>query len=200
MAYGNGLNQGLPDFFATTGVASDISRPYLFLLNIPAITDSASDYAAQGRLTAWCRTASLPGFSLKTNDIKFQGINIKVAGPSEFKSDWELEFLLDEQHTLRAAFLAWMQAIYDPNKMSHSAPKYYKANNVKIQQLDKRGSAVCTYTFAGMYPSNVSDVELSHEAGEPSKCKVTMTYDFFTVAYDPNGIDPAAGSGNPTFQ
>ncbi len=200
MAYGNGLNQGLPQFFETSGVASDISRPYLFRVEIPAISDSANQYESKGRLTAWCRTTSLPKFSLDVKTIPFQGQKINIAGPATFDGEWEVEFLLDEQHTLRAAFMAWMQAIYDPNKMAHSAPKYYKANDVKVHQLDKRGSEISTYTFAGAYPSNVTAIELSHLSGDPSKFSVTFRYDFFTVAFgNSQGVDPAAGEGNQTI-
>ena len=79
MAYGNGLSLGLPNFFTgTDGVASDISRAYLFRINIPIISQAATDYAGTSKLTAWCQSAKLPAFKLKQEEIKFQSQTIRT--------------------------------------------------------------------------------------------------------------------------
>lgn len=188
MAYGNGLTLGLPNFFNTgDGVASDISRAYLFRISIPVIEAAAPDYGTQSLLTAWCQSTRLPSFKLTQQDIKFQSQTIRIANVSEFDGTWDAEFLLDEKHTLRAAMLAWMQAIYDPNKMLHAAPNTYKTDDIKIEQLSKNGSPVCIYTLVGAYPSEIAEIELGHDKLEPSKFKTTFRYDYFTISFNGTG-------------
>ena len=187
----NGLDNNLRGFFTPSGVASDISRGYLFRVYIPTV-DGSGFGSGPGLLTAWARSAKLPAYKLSTKEIDFQGQKIRIAGPAEFDGNWDVEFLLDESHSLRHAFLGWMQATYDANKMHHTAPADYKRNNVRIEQVSKNGQTVSTYNFVGVFPSNVSEIALEQGSTEPEKFTVSLSYDYFVIGIGTLNVDAAA--------
>lgn len=187
----NGLDNNVAGFFKPSGVASDISRPYLFRIDIPVISQIAQDFQSRGLLTAWARTAQLPKYTLGTKEIKFQSQTIRLAGPPTY-DNWSVQFLLDEQHTLRHAFLAWMQLTYDAHKMKHAAPKDYKRNDCKVIQLSKSGQPISTYNFVGLYPTNVGETSLDHASTEPGNFTVEFAYDYFVIGIGGTSTEAAA--------
>lgn len=189
----NGLDNNMKGFFRSEGVASDISRPYLFRLSIPTISTNSGFGDRTGLLSAWARSTTLPAYKLEQKDIDFQGQKIRFAGPAEFEGSWSVTFLLDETHSLRHAILGWMQSAYDANKMHHSAPADYKRNNVKVEQVTKNGQTVSTYNFVGVFPKQVNEVSLDQSSVDPATFEVTFSYDYFVVGIGTWNTDAAAG-------
>ena len=185
----NGLDINLQGLFNEK--ITDISRGYLFRLSLPDFIQSEPYSVPSSLITAWIRSTSLPKYEIQKIDIFLQGQPIRIAGPATFDGTWTVTFLLDETHSLRHQLLRWSMLAYDAARMSHSSPGSYKNNtfysnagdlgsgNVAITQVDKRGRPVAGYTFAGVYPSEIGEVELNQDNGEPSTFQVTFTYDYF---------------------
>lgn len=152
----------------------DISRAYLFMIRIPFIGDDT-------QMTSFARSASLPSYSLGTVEVKFQAQTLRLAGPAEFEGTWSTSFLCDEAHSIRHKFLSWMSVAYDPSTMSHGAPSQYKDDRCQIHQLDRAGNSISVYNFIGLFPSNVGQIEVSHENVEPEQFEVTFTYDYWIL-------------------
>lgn len=191
MALGNGLGSlNAASFFnAGDGVASDISRPFLFKVEMPDI-GTTPEYDSNGLLSAFARTTKLPGYKLAMLPIAYAGMEYRISGVAEFEGTWDITFLLDEQHTLRQRMLLWMQRAHNANDLRISAPSNYKANTnysdigagaVKVFQLTKNGETISTYNFVGAFPKEVGDIELNHDADKPSEMTVTFSYDYFTA-------------------
>ena len=152
----------------------DISRAYLFMIRVPFVGDDV-------QLTSFCRTASLPAYTLGDVDVKFQAQTLRLAGPAEFEGTWETTFLCDEAHSIRHKFLAWAAVAYDPSTMSHGAPSQYKDDRVQVHQLDRGGNSISVYNFIGMYPKEIGSIELSQEDIEPETFSVTFRYDYWVL-------------------
>lgn len=200
----NGLDINLQGLFNDR--ITDISRPYLFRLTIPDFISEEPYSVPTSLLTAWAQTTSLPKYAFHEVPIALQGQTIRLAGPAQFDGTWTVEFLLDETHSLRHQMLKWSMLAYDGAQMHHTAPGAYKNNTaysqggdlgsgtVTITQVDKTGEPVTSYTFAGIYPSEVGEVVLSQSDTEPSKMTVTFTYDYFGMTVGENVSDMTDGS------
>ena len=152
----------------------DISRPYLFMVEMPIIDTDAR------KLTAFAQSTSIPAYKLDVDTFEFQGAKRKVVNGATF-GDWQVEFINDQVYSLRSKFLAWMSQAYDPHFNTNSSPHSYKYDGVKVHQLSRIGEKVQTYQFIGLFPSEVGQIELSQESTGYSKLSVTFSYDYFTV-------------------
>lgn len=187
----NGLDINLQGMFNEQ--ITDISRPYLYRVRIPDFIQEEPFNTPTSLLTAWAQSTSLPGYSFQDVNIKLQGQDVRLAGPAVFDGTWNIEFLLDESHTLRHNLIRWMNTAYDGAQMHHRQPGAYKNNvnyangeasdgHLSVTQVDKRGNPVVTYGFVGAFPIEVGQVELSHDSTDPAKMTVTFSYDYFGAA------------------
>lgn len=166
-------------------IIRDISRPYLFLISIPFLDRDE-------KVTAFARTAKLPAYTISTVEVPFQTQKWRIAGTASFDGKWSVNFLCDEGHAIRHKLISWMSKAYDPSILRNGAPSEYKADNIRVVQLDRGSSAVVQYQFVGMFPTNVGDIALSHEASEsPETFDCEFTYDYWTMA----GGQTAASAG-----
>jgi len=170
-------------------IINDISRPYLFSIDMPNIdTDSV-------KMTSFARSTSIPAYKLDVETWEFQGAQRKTVKGATFSS-WQVEFLTDQVYSLRSKFLAWMSQAYEPFSNSISSPHSYKYDGIKVNQLSRTGAIVQTYQFIGMFPSECGEIQLGHDKTDFSKFTVTFDYDYFTVA----GLDLLEqGLSNPTL-
>ena len=153
----------------------DVSRPYLFMIEMPNIDTSTA------KLTAFARTTSLPKYSLSTIDIPFQSQKLKLAGPANIEGTWQVEFLCDELHTLRNKFLSWTQLGFDIQRLQAGAPSSYKYDLAKVVQLARNGARIAQYQFIGLFPTSVGEIQLSHEEQGYAKFPVEFAYDYYTI-------------------
>jgi hypothetical protein len=155
----------------------DPGRPYLFLVNIPSIANDTI-------VTAMARSTTLPGYTIGTTPIAFQGVNIKIGTTPEF-ADWTVNFLCDEAHELRRIIMAWQAVIYDigPGTTGHS--NEYKSDRLGVAQLARTGAKVCTYNMVGAFPRTVGDIAVGHDQNAAiEQFDVTFSYDYFVVDSD----------------
>ncbi len=211
MADGNGLNLNVASFFSATGnPASDISRPYLFRIELPQfIEDGATNYSSQGRISAFARTTTLPEYKISDIDIPYAGMTYRMGGVADFSGSWDITFLLDESHILRQQLLLWQQRAHNPNNLQSFGPGNYKANvsysdtgagSVKVYQLAKDSSVVSTYNFVGIFPRDVQAVELNTDtADSPEEMTVTFSYDYFTARVGDSQDAPTTKGSERTF-
>lgn len=185
-------NVNLYDFRKIIG---DYSRPHLFLIEIPAIGGDPVE------LSCFARTTELPAYKVNSTDIDFQGVKYKVATTADFGGTINFEFLVDDAHEIRLRFLQWASSIYDIQRGVAGSPLFYKADNIKISQLNRVGKIVFQYNLIGAFPTNVGNISLSHGETTPEKFQVEFTYDYFaasnaTVANAVDSSIPFVGAGN----
>ena len=107
-----------------------------------------------------CTTAQIPGMTIANINVPFRGRQIKVAGDRTF-ADWSITVLNDTNFKLRNAFERWQNGI---NNMSDneglSNPVDYQVDAF-VDQLDRNGNTLKSYTLRGAYPTAVSYTHLT---------------------------------------
>jgi hypothetical protein len=152
------------------------ARPNLFkvTINYPGFANGDAE------LTSFLvEAASLPGSTFGTILVPFRGRILKIAGDRTFEN-WQTTILNDTDFNVRNAIERWMNGIN-----AHSAntglttPIAYEAD-LKVDQLDRNGDVLKTYTFRGAYPTDLSDIALSYADNDTiERFNCTWSYQYF---------------------
>ena len=152
------------------------ARPNLFkaTINFPAYADGDPE------LTSFlCETAQLPGSTMGTIVVPFRGRQLKMAGDRTF-AEWTVQIINDTDFAVRNSMERWMNGMN-----AHSAntglttPVAYEAD-LLVDQLDRSGEIIKTYTFRGSYPQDMSPIDLSYTTNdEIERFTVTFAYQYY---------------------
>ena len=128
------------------------------------------------------KAAQLPESVIGQIEVPYAGRKIKVAGDRTF-SEWTTTVINDEDFAIRHALETWSNAInsHEGNSMEtgSSSPASYKAN-AQIVQYSKTGQAIREYTMDGMFPINISTIEMSWESNDQiEEFTVSWALDFW---------------------
>ena len=126
-----------------------------------------------------CQATNLPGMTLGEVDVKFRGRSLYIAGERTFEN-WTTTIMNDTDFMLRNAFERWMNSI---NAMSDNSglenPSDYMVDAF-VDQLDRAGQVIKSYTFRGMWPMTIAPIELTYDGNDAvEEFEVTYRYQFF---------------------
>jgi len=126
-----------------------------------------------------CKATTIPAMTLGTVDIKFRGRSIKIAGDRTF-ADWNVTVINDTNFKVRNAFERWQNGI---NNMSDNEgltnPADYQVDAF-VDQLDRNGNTVKSYTLRSLFPTTVGEIALSYDTVDAiEEFSVTFAYQFF---------------------
>ena len=126
-----------------------------------------------------CRGAKLPPSVLGLVEVPFRGRNIKIAGDRTVDS-WTITVLNDTNFKLRNAFERWSNGI---NNMTDNEgltnPVDYQVDAF-VDQLDRNGNTIKSYTLRGAWPLNISDIALDYDQKtEIETFTVELQYQFY---------------------
>ena len=161
----------------------DGARPNLFevTMNFPATVVTNAGAASQ-KLTFMCRSAQLPGSSIGSVVVPYFGREVKMAGNRVF-ADWTVTIINDEDFLIRNAFERWMGGInghaLNRRNSAFSTPSSYTSDAV-VSQFGKTGSKIKNYQFVGMFPIDVSPIDLDWGANDTiEEYAVTFQYQYW---------------------
>lgn len=163
----------------------DGARPNLFKCNIqfPAPLTNA---ALHENFSFMCRAAQLPGSTINSIPVMYFGRELKFSGNRTFP-EWTVTILNDENFALRDTFELWMSYLnshvgnlrdrnfVDPlaYQAQASVIQYGKANDMGPDGIKK-------YRFVGMFPIDVSPIELDWGANDTiEEYAVTFAYQWW---------------------
>jgi hypothetical protein len=126
-----------------------------------------------------CTSTSIPAMTIGNVNVPFRGRVIKIAGDRTFAS-WSVNVLNDTNFKLRNAFERWQNGI---NNMTDneglSNPVDYQVD-VFVDQLDRNGNTLKSYTLRGAYPTSIGTIELNYETNDAIEdFDVTFEYQYF---------------------
>ena len=148
-------------------MTGDGARPNLFEVTMP-FPGFSNPANAQQKLTFMCRSAQLPGSTIGVVPVQYFGRELKFAGNRTF-TDWTITIINDEDFVVRNAFERWMNGIN-----SHSlnvrnplaqTPGSYTVDS-QVVQYGKNGDALKTYNFIGVFPTDVSPIEVDWSSND----------------------------------
>jgi hypothetical protein len=160
----------------------DGARPNLFqvTMNFPTYTgDTATTSQA---LTFLAKSAQLPGSTVGTVPLFYFGRELKFAGNRNF-ADWTIQIINDENFKIRKGFEKWMNAInsHTTNYRNGGAvsPTSYTVD-AKVDQYNKIGTSIKTYTFIGAFPVDISPIDLDWGSNDSiEEFSVTLAYQWW---------------------
>lgn len=158
----------------------DGARPNLFecTLTFPAgVGDVAAPY------TFMARAAQLPGSTVNSVPVNYFGRELKFAGNRTFP-EWNVIVINDESFNVRNAFERWLSLI-NSHAGNLRSPGFLKGDggyqsDGKIIQFGKKGNRLKKYKFIGMFPIDVSPIEMDWGANDSiEEFSVTFAYQWW---------------------
>ena len=117
--------------------------------------------------------------TVATVTVPFRGRDIKIAGDRSFDA-WSITVLNDTNFLIRNAYERWLNGI---NNMSDNEglvnPVDYQVDAF-VDQLDRNGNVIKSYTFRGMFPTTLDDIALSYsDNNSVESFTATHRYQYF---------------------
>ena len=121
-----------------------------------------------------CKAAQLPASVVGQIDVPYRGRQMKIAGDRTYEN-WTVTIINDTGFEIRDAMERWQNGINTHvSNTGLTNPADYEAD-LAVDQLDKAGNSVKSYTFRSAWPVNVSSIDVSNES--------TDTIEEFTVEF-----------------
>jgi len=143
-------------------MTGDGARPNLFAVTLTFPTIAANGSVAGSKATFMAKSAQLPGSSIGIAPLFYFGRELKFAGNRNF-ADWSLTIINDEDFTIRNSLESWMNAINSNagniRNGAASNPAGYTVDAL-VTQYGKAGNVLKTYNFVGMFPVDISPIDL----------------------------------------
>lgn len=163
------------------------ARPNLFevRLSFPSTITISGDTADLDRFMV--KAAALPASNLGPVDVPFRGRILKVAGDRTFDT-WTVTVINDTNFFLRSAFEQWVNAINNVGDATGLITPSDYMKDAYVDQLDRNGAVLRTYQLHDVFPTNVSQIDLSYDT--------TDTIEEFTVEFQVQWWEATKGDAN----
>ncbi len=156
------------------------AKPSLFQVQITNPANGVADI----KVPFMVKAAAIPSSTLNTIEVPYFGRRIKLAGDRAF-AEWTVTVINDEDFLIRNAMEQWMASINSHQgnitNFSSASPLQYKAQ-AQITQYSKTGAPLRVYNFNGLFPTEVSSMEMNWESDAIEEFTVTFQYDWWNVS------------------
>lgn len=175
-----------------SGLDKGGARPTLFTIQLTLPTAIDNGRAAR-KLLVTAESTQLPASEIGVIPVPYFGRQVKYAGDRQY-GPWTVQIVNDEDFLTRDAFEAWHSMINTRLSNYRDTPtasaNFYKTT-AEITQYGRVKDVIRTYQMNGLWPSEVSPIDLSWGAQDQiERFSVTFQYDWFEV----NG--PTGQGGN----
>lgn len=156
------------------------ARPTLFSVQFINPATSVSDI----KVPFMVKAASIPEARLGNIAVPYFGRKINVAGDRVY-TEWNVTVINDEDFLIRNAMEQWQNQInsFQGNLRTFggSSPLLYKSDAL-VTQYGKTGTTLRQYTFHGIYPMDITSIELDWDATDRiEEFRATFMYDYWEV-------------------
>jgi hypothetical protein len=163
----------------------DLARPNLFqvTLQFPSLDGESAIGGNQkgkrarrggnnqmsARSTFLVKAANLPASTIGVVEVPFRGRQLKIAGDRTFEP-WTVTIMNEETMQLRETLEAWA------NHMQQNQYNYQSADSINdyqaratVDHLDRQGESNGSYSFEGIWPSNISAIDLAWDSNDTAE-------------------------------
>lgn len=141
------------------------------------------------------KSTNFPSKSHQVIDFRYKGRNIPIKGQIKYANTWECTFYLDENHKIKNAFEAWIEAmdetvsyplndsdIVRSTKEKHRSLGTYTTDISIFQQDFSDTKQTVKYVLHNCFPTEVSSIQLSAEGpGNLLEFSVTFAFSYFDL-------------------
>lgn len=176
-------------------MSMDGARPNLFNCELPFLGNILGTAAV--KYNFMCRTAQLPGSTVNAVPVNYFGRELKFAGNRTF-TEWTVTIINDEDFVIRNAFELWMSRlnshVSNLRSQSYVSPAQYQQDGI-VTQFGKAGDIIKLYKFVGMFPIDITPIELDWGANDTiEEYAVTFAYQW----WESDTTDSVSTSGAPS--
>jgi hypothetical protein len=173
----------------------DGARPNLFNCELPFLGNLLGTAAV--KYNFMCRTAQLPGSTVNQVPVNYFGRELKFAGNRTF-TEWTVTIINDEDFVVRNAFELWMSRlnthVSNLRAANSLSPAQYQQDGF-VTQFGKTGDIIKAYKFVGMFPIDITPIELDWGANDTiEEYAVTFAYQW----WESDTTDSVSTSGAPS--
>ena len=117
-----------------------------------------------------------------TVELPYRGRVLKIAGDRTFEP-WTVTVINDEGFKMRNAFEQWSNKIslLAENRSVYAAPVNYQTS-ATVRQLGRTGGDIKSYKFEGIYPVNISAIDLAWDSNDAAE---EYTVEFAVQYWEP---------------
>lgn len=175
-------------------MSRDGARPNLFNCELPFLGNLLP--SAGVKFNFMCRAAQLPGSTVNQVPVNYFGRELKFAGNRTF-TEWTVTIINDEDFVIRNSFELWMSRlnshVSNLRNENYISPAAYQQDGL-VTQFGKDDSILKVYKFIGMFPIDISPIELDWGANDTiEEYAVTFAYQW----WESDTTDSVATSGAP---
>ena len=152
-------NQSIADFKSQMIGGGARANLFSFTLNVPA--GLALDVRRSSFLV---KATQLPSSINSPITVPFRGRQLQLAGDRQFEP-WSINVINDTDMSIRNTFEQWVNLIN--NNVTNTGlqnPSDYSDVDMAVDQLDKAGNSIKQYIIRGVWPSNISAIDLSNDS------------------------------------
>ena len=115
------------------------------------------------------KAANLPASTIGVVEVPFRGRQLKIAGDRTFEP-WTVTIMNEESMQLREHFERWAEHMqYNQfNFQRAETIADYQASAV-VDHLDRQGGSNGSYRFEGIWPSNISAIDLAWDSNDTAE-------------------------------
>jgi hypothetical protein len=145
-----------------------------------------------------CQASSIPASTVGVIEVPYFGRKIKISGDRTF-ADWSVTILNDEDFSLRDMFENWLNLLntHETNlrKNLRNVPSNQYKSDAYIKQFSKDGSIIREYRMIGMFPLEVSAMDVDWDATNRIQTfNVALAYDYWVPVQNDRSIPTYTGT------
>ena len=192
------MSMRIDDFkiaLAQGGARSNLFKCTIFWPNAAIAGDADINVGGDPLHSFMIKTAALPSSQINSIPVPFRGRQLKVTGDREY-IDWNVQVINDNNFAVRNAFERWHDAINGAatnvagNGIDVTRFDSY-VGNIEIDHLGRDGQSIKRYRLIGAWPTEVSTIDVSFDAGDVEEFNVNFTYQWFETD---TTFEPTSGS------
>lgn len=175
---------GIENFY-NVAANNDFARTNLFRVT------RLGDQRFEDAELLYVESTTLPGRSITNIPVPFMGLVFNVPGTATYNNSgaYSVTFRIPQGLSVRRKFEQWSREIFNDIDSSgeYNIPSNAITNQMEMVLIDKKGEALRTYTFYGVYCQNIGDINLDiTTAGEIMKQQVTLAYQYWRLSPNSN--------------
>jgi hypothetical protein len=137
------------------------ARPTLYKVTC-AFPAGVADAAASTKLQFTCKAFEIPGVSTGLIEVPHMGRMLKLAGDRVF-NPVQMTIINDVDWSVRTAFERWSNLINGARENVGATRLGDYAVDMLVEQLNRQGEVITGYTFIGVFPEDVSPIQLGFD-------------------------------------
>jgi hypothetical protein len=173
------------------------ARPNQFRveLNFPGFVSGGT--AAARKAQFLCTAASLPGSHIGIAQVFYRGREVKLPGERVFQN-WQITVINDTMFDIRDSFEKWMEQINGVKNNTGITNPLAVTTNMIVNQLDRNGAVLKSYTLADVWPVNLGEIPLSFGSNDQiEEFTVELAYGFWDTTTNASSVTATIGINTP---